>query len=72
MIIPGIEVLTTNFNVSDADVSTWIVTAPTFYTSVAAFIVVSGAEIWGRRPFYILSFVILALGNLIGYMAQVR
>jgi predicted MFS family arabinose efflux permease len=72
MLIPGIGVLTEKFNVSDGDVSTLILTAPTFYTGVTAFLVVSGAEIWGRRPFYILAFVILALGNFIAFMAQVR
>jgi predicted MFS family arabinose efflux permease len=72
MIIPGLEILTQKFNVSDGDVTSLIVTAPTFYTSVGAFIVVSGAEIWGRRPFYIFSIVILALGNLLAFLAQVR
>jgi MFS family permease len=71
MIVPGIGPLTEKFKATDAEISSLIVTAPTFFTSLAAFFVVSGAEIWGRRPFYVFSIIILATANLSAFLAQV-
>ena len=71
IVTPGIAPLVENFNSNEADVSTWIITATTFWTGMAAFIVVSGAEIWGRRPFYVLSIAALACANFLGYVATV-
>ncbi|KAL5115220.1 hypothetical protein ACEQ8H_006894 [Pleosporales sp. CAS-2024a] len=69
MLTPGLEPLTKQFHSNDADVSTWIITAPTFWTSAAAFIVVAGTDIWGRRPFYVWSIVFLALSNFAAYFS---
>ncbi|RYP07505.1 hypothetical protein DL765_009138 [Monosporascus sp. GIB2] len=70
MVTPGLEPLMEKFNADEAAVSSLIITAPTFWTSIAALVVVSGADIWGRRPFYVISILILALTNLLGYLAH--
>ncbi|KAF2727118.1 MFS general substrate transporter [Polyplosphaeria fusca] len=70
MLTPGLGPLTDLVHSNDADVSTWILTAPTFWTSAAAFIVVAGTDIWGRRPFYVWSAVLLALCNFAGFFSQ--
>ncbi|RYP67208.1 hypothetical protein DL771_007370 [Monosporascus sp. 5C6A] len=69
MVTPGLEPLIEKFNTDEATVSSLIITAPTFWTSIAALVVVSGADIWGRRPFYVISILILAITNLLGYLA---
>jgi len=69
MLTPGLEPLTEHVKSNAADVSTWLLTAPTFWTSAAAFIVVSGADIYGRRTFYFWSMVLLALTNYLGYFS---
>ncbi|RMZ72531.1 mfs transporter [Pyrenophora seminiperda CCB06] len=63
MLTPGLEPLTKQFKSTESEISTWILAGPTFWTSFAAFIVVSGADVWGRRPFYVYSVVFLALAN---------
>lgn len=70
MLTPGLAPLTEQFNSNDADVSTWLLTAPTFWTSAAAFFTVAGTDIYGRRVFYIGSVVLLALSNFAGYFSQ--
>jgi MFS family permease len=69
MLTPGLEPLTEQFKSNDTDISTWIITAPTFWTSAAAFIAVAGTDVWGRRPFYIWSVVLLALANFASYFS---
>lgn len=69
MLTPGLEPLTEKLQSNDGDVSTWIVTAPTFWTSAAAFVCVAGTDIWGRRSFYVLSVALLALANFAGYFS---
>jgi MFS family permease len=71
MVTPGLAPLVENFHSSEEGVSTFIITAPTFWTGITAFVVVSGADIWGRRPFYVFSIALLACSNLLGYVATV-
>ncbi|KAH8724989.1 major facilitator superfamily domain-containing protein [Phaeosphaeriaceae sp. PMI808] len=70
MLTPGLEPLAEKIQSNNVDVTTWILTAPTFWTSAAAFFVVAGTDIWGRRPFYVWSVVLLALANFAGYFSQ--
>jgi MFS family permease len=69
MLTPGLEPLTEKFQSNATDISTWILTAPTFWTSAAAFIAVAGTDVWGRRPFYIWSVVLLACAHFAGYFS---
>jgi MFS family permease len=71
MIIPGLTPLTEKFKATEGQISSLIITAPSFFTSLAAFFVVSGADIWGRRPFYIGSIIVLAVANFLAFLAQV-
>lgn len=70
MLVPGLAPLTEKIKSNDADVSTWLVTAPTFWTSAAAFFFISATEIWGRRPFYVWTVVLLAMTNFAGYFSS--
>lgn len=70
MLTPGLAPLTEQFQSNDADVSTWILTAPTFWTSAAAFVTVAGTDIYGRRVFYVWSIVLLALANFASYGSE--
>ncbi|KAH3906041.1 hypothetical protein HBI56_195800 [Parastagonospora nodorum] len=69
MLTPGLEPLTEKFNSNEGDISTWILTAPTFWTSAAAFIAVAATDVWGRRPFYILAVVMMALFQFAGFFS---
>lgn len=69
MLTPGLQPLTERFQSNETDVSTWILTAPTFWTSAAAFVAVAGTDIWGRRVFYVWSVALLALANFAGYLS---
>lgn len=70
MLTPGLGPLVEQFKSSESDVSTWIITAPTFWTSAAAFLAVAGTDVWGRRPFYVWSVALLALANFAAYFSQ--
>jgi len=69
MLTPGLEPLTEKFNSNEGDMSTWILTAPTFWTSAAAFIAVAATDVWGRRPFYILAVAMMALFQFAGFFS---
>ncbi|KAK1979849.1 major facilitator superfamily transporter [Colletotrichum cereale] len=70
MVVPGIAPLVDKFQVTEGDISSLILTAPTFFTSIAAFFVVSGSDILGRRPFYVISVAIMAAANFGGFLAN--
>ncbi|CAI6338748.1 unnamed protein product [Periconia digitata] len=70
MLTPGLEPLIERFQSNDVDVGTWILTAPTFWTSAIAFLLVSGTDIWGRRPFYFWSVVLMAAANFLSFVSQ--
>ncbi|KLU83001.1 hypothetical protein MAPG_02068 [Magnaporthiopsis poae ATCC 64411] len=70
MVTPGIVPMVEKFKTTEADISSWILTAPSFWTSLAGFFVVSGADVWGRRPFYLFGIAFLAIFNYMGYLAN--
>ncbi|KAM5353673.1 hypothetical protein ACJ41O_000323 [Fusarium nematophilum] len=67
---PGLIPLSEKFGVSGDVASTFMVGAIVFWTALGSFLAVSGASIWGRRPFYIISIVFLMISNLLAYLAQ--
>jgi len=72
MLTPGIGPLVDNFHTDEGTLSTWVLTATTFWTGIAAFFVVSAANVWGRRWLYVLSTLILAVMNLVAFLSKVR
>ncbi|KAK1566432.1 major facilitator superfamily transporter [Colletotrichum navitas] len=70
MVVPGIAPLVDKFKVTEGDISSLILTAPTFFTSLVSFFVVSGSEIVGRRPFYVISIAVMAAANFGGFLAN--
>lgn len=72
MITPGLILLSEKFGVSGDVASSFMIGAVGFWTALGSFFVVSGASIWGRRPFYVLSIVFLAISNYLAYLAEVR
>ena len=69
MLTPGLEPLTQKLQSNEGDISTWILTAPTFWTSATAFVCVAGTDIWGRRAFYVISVALLGIANFAGYLS---
>ncbi|KAH7013063.1 major facilitator superfamily domain-containing protein [Ilyonectria destructans] len=70
MITPGLIPLSERFGVSGDVASSFMIGAVGFWTALGSFFVVSGASIWGRRPFYVLSIVFLAISNYLAYLAE--
>src|SRR3569833_1033794 len=65
MLTPGIGPLVDNFHTDEGTLSTWVLTATTFWTGIAAFFVVSAANVWGRRWLYVLCSLFLVVLNLV-------
>ncbi|KAG9193132.1 hypothetical protein G6011_03167 [Alternaria panax] len=70
MLTPGREALTEQFQSNENDISTWILTAPTFWTSAAAFVVVAGTDVLGRRLYYVWSVALPALANFAAHLSS--
>lgn len=72
MIQPGLTILADQFQVSPDTVSSLAIGSLAFWTAVASFVVVSASVVWGKRPFYVASALVLTIANLIAYKADVR
>lgn len=72
MIQPGLTILADQFQASPDIVSSLTIGALAFWTAVASFVVVSASVVWGKRPFYVTSALVLTIANLIAYKADVR
>src|SRR3569833_1618509 len=72
MLTPGIGPLVDNFHTDEGTLSTWVLTATTFRTGIAAFFVVSAANVWDRKRKFVLSTLILAVMNLVAFLSKVR
>lgn len=72
MIQPGLTILADQFQVSPDTVSSLAIGSLAFWTAVASFFVVSASVVWGKRPFYVASTLVLTISNLIAYKSDVR
>ncbi|RDW77118.1 transmembrane transport [Coleophoma cylindrospora] len=69
MINPGLVVIAQKFNVSIGLVSQFIIGLLAFWTGAATFFTAAGASVWGKRPMFVISAVILLATNVWGFFA---
>lgn len=72
MIQPGLTILADQFQVSPDTVSSLTIGSLAFWTAVASFVVVSAAVVWGKRPLYVTSALVLTIANLVAFKSDVR
>jgi MFS family permease len=67
MVTPGIPLIAKKYNVSLDMVSSLIIGFLAFWIGFTTFFSAAGANIWGKRPFFIISTVVLLATNVWGY-----
>lgn len=72
VITPGLVVLAKKFALSMDTVASVMIGAFVFITSATTFFTASGANVWGKRPFFLLSVVLLLVTCVWGCFATVR
>ena len=71
MISPGLVLLTQQYKVDPDTVSAFMVGAIVLFTGSVTFFTASGANIWGKRPFFVISTLLLLISNVWGTFADV-
>lgn len=71
MISPGLVLIGKEYNVDADTVSTFMVGTIVLFTGAITFFTASGANIWGKRPFFVISTALLLASNVWGYFADV-
>lgn len=71
MINPGLAVIAQKFNVSIGLVSQFVIGLLAFWTGAATFFTAAGASVWGKRPMFFFSAVLLLATNVWGFFASV-
>lgn len=71
MISPGLVLISMQFGVDLDTVSTFMVGAILLFTGAVTFFTASGANIWGKRPFFVISTILLLMSNVWGTFADV-
>ncbi len=72
MISPGLVIISEQYKVDIGTVSTYMVGTIVLFTGAITFFTASGANVWGKRPFFVISTMLLLLSNIWGYFADVR
>lgn len=72
MVTPGIQVIAMKYKVSLDMVSSLIIGFLAFWIGFTTFFTASGANIWGKRPFFFISSIILFGTNVWGFFSSVR
>lgn len=72
MISPGLVIISKQYNASPDMVSTFMVGSILLFTGAVTFFTASGANIWGKRPFFVISTLLLLISNIWGTFADVR
>lgn len=67
MVTPGIPVLAKKYNVSLDMAASLIIGFLAFWIGFTTFFTAAGANIWGKRPFFIISTLVLLGTNIWGY-----
>lgn len=71
MVTPGLPLVAMKYNVSIDLVASLIIGFLAFWIGFTTFFTAAGANIWGKRPFFIISTVILLATNIWGYFTTV-
>ncbi|CBX96553.1 similar to MFS transporter [Plenodomus lingam JN3] len=67
MITPGLQIVAMKYNVSIGMVTSLLIGFLAFWIGFTTFFTAAGANIWGKRPFFVISIVILLGTNVWGY-----
>ncbi|KAI1498848.1 MFS transporter-like protein [Biscogniauxia marginata] len=70
MISPGLIILSEQYNVDPDTVSAFMVGTIVLFTGAVTFFTASGANIWGKRPFFVISTLLLLISNVWGTFAD--
>ncbi|KAI1639900.1 MFS transporter-like protein [Biscogniauxia mediterranea] len=70
MISPGLVLLSQQYKVDPDTVSAFMVGAIVLFTGSVTFFTASGANIWGKRPFFVISTLLLLISNVWGTFAD--
>ncbi|KAK6953783.1 hypothetical protein Daesc_003745 [Daldinia eschscholtzii] len=70
MISPGLVLISKQYHVSPDMVSTFMVGSILLFTGAVTFFTASGANIWGKRPFFVISTLLLLISNIWGTFAD--
>lgn len=71
MITPGIQVVSMKYGVSLDMVSSLLIGFLAFWIGFTTFFTASGANIWGKRPFFVISALVLLATNVWGFFSSV-
>jgi MFS family permease len=71
MVTPALPLIAMKYNVSIDMVSSLIIGFLAFWIGFTTFFTAAGANIWGKRPFFIISTVILLATNVWGFFTRV-
>lgn len=71
MVTPGLPLVAMKYNVSVGLVASLIIGFLAFWIGFTTFFTAAGANIWGKRPFFIISTVVLLATNIWGYFTTV-
>lgn len=72
MLTPGLVVIAKQYHVNHDLADGMMLGLLAFCTGFATFFVAAGADIWGKRPFYVIGMVFLLGSCIWGYAAKVR
>jgi hypothetical protein len=72
MVTPALPLIAMKYNVSMDMVSSLIVGFLAFWIGFTTFFTASGANVWGKRPFFVISSVVLLATCVWGFFASVR
>ncbi|KAF1949844.1 MFS general substrate transporter [Byssothecium circinans] len=70
MVTPGLHVIAEKYHVSLDLVSSLIIGFLAFWIGFTTFFTASGANVWGKRPFFVISSVVLLGTNIWGFFAS--
>ncbi|KAF2786523.1 MFS transporter-like protein [Melanomma pulvis-pyrius CBS 109.77] len=70
MVTPGLHVVALKYNVSLDMVSSLIIGFLAFWIGFTTFFTAAGANIWGKRPFFVLSTGLLFISNIWGFFSS--
>ncbi|KAH7067470.1 major facilitator superfamily domain-containing protein [Paraphoma chrysanthemicola] len=67
MVTPGLPLIAEKYNVSPDMAASLIIGFLAFWIGFTTFFTAAGANIWGKRPFFVISTVVLLGANIWGY-----
>ncbi|KAI1101689.1 MFS general substrate transporter [Jackrogersella minutella] len=70
MISPGLVIISQKFKTDPGTVSTFMIGSILLFTGATTFFTASGANIWGKRPFFVISTLLLLISNVWGTFAD--